>query len=378
VGESHANRARARAVASFNASGAELFAGRQVVDAVYRGELKAWVDATKTLETFAFGKLIIATGARERFLPFPGWTLPGVFGVGGLQALVRSGYDVRRKRIIVAGSGPLLMAVAAHLKQDGAEIVSIHEQASARRLVKFGARMLLNSGKTYQALGLCVELAGTPYRTGSWPVEAEGREALTSVRLSNGRRTWTERCDLLACGFHLVPNTELAALFGCNIVEGLVEVDSNQQTSLANVYCAGEPTGVAGLDAAIVQGQVAGHAAAGLEGKNANLQRRRNAEAAFGRAMSRAFALRSEVLSLARPDTIVCRCEDVRFAQAQATPQAGWTDAKLQTRCGMGSCQGRVCGPALEAIFGWRNASIRSPLFPIPLEAMCSCTAPRT
>jgi NADPH-dependent 2,4-dienoyl-CoA reductase/sulfur reductase-like enzyme len=128
------------------------------------------------------------------------------------------------------------------------------------------------------------------------------------------------------------------------------------------------------VDAAIVQGQIAGLAAAGLEGKAALLSHRRNVEAAFGRAMSRAFALRSEILSLARPDTIICRCEDVRFdkVQAQATPQAGWTDAKLQTRCGMGSCQGRVCGPALEAIFGWRNASIRSPLFPIPLAAMCS------
>jgi NADPH-dependent 2,4-dienoyl-CoA reductase/sulfur reductase-like enzyme len=374
VNESHANSARARAIALFKTSGAELFAGRQVVDAGSPGELRVWVDATQTLETFAFVKLVIATGARERFLPFPGWTLPGVVGVGGLQALVRSGYEVRGKRVVVAGTGPLLMAVAAHLKQDGAEIVSIHEQASMRQLVKFGARLLLNSGKSFQALRLCTELARVTYRTGSWPVEAEGHDAVTGVRLSDGRRTWIEPCDLLACGFHLVPNTELAALLGCSIVEGAAQVDNNQRTSLANIYCAGEPTGIAGLDAAIVQGKIAGLAAAGLEAKVAPLLRKRNAEVAFGRAMSRAFALRSEILNLARPDTIVCRCEDVRLAQvqAQATSQAGWTDAKLQTRCGMGSCQGRVCGPALEAIFGWRNASIRSPLFPIPLKAMCS------
>jgi NADPH-dependent 2,4-dienoyl-CoA reductase/sulfur reductase-like enzyme len=197
---------------------------------------------------------------------------------------------------------------------------------------------------------------------------------LTSVRLSNGRHSWTERCDLLACGFHLVPNTELAALLGCSMAEGVVQVDSNQQTSLSRVFCAGEPTGIAGVGSAMLQGEIAGLVAAGLKSQAAQLHGRRNSEAAFGRAMSRAFALRKELLNLARPDTIVCRCEDVRLAQVQAqvTHQAGWTDAKLQTRCGMGSCQGRVCGPALEAIFGWCNASIRPPLSPIPVAAMCS------
>ena len=85
AGKSHASPARERAIAWFEASGAELFSGRQVVDRGEPGELKAWADASQKLETFGFGKLIIATGARERFLPFPGWTLPGVFGAGGLQ-----------------------------------------------------------------------------------------------------------------------------------------------------------------------------------------------------------------------------------------------------------------------------------------------------
>ena len=90
--------------------------------------------------------------------------------------------------------------------------------------------------------------------------------------------------------------------------------------------------------------------------------------------MDRAFALRDELRTLPKPDTIICRCEDVRFAQAQkqANPQSGWTDAKLQTRCGMGTCQGRICGPALNALFGWRNTSVRSPIFPVPLAALCS------
>jgi len=365
---------RAGAIISFESSGAELYTGRQVVDLRAPSELMTWVDATQSLETFAFKRLIIATGARERFLPFPGWTLPGVFGAGGLQALARTGYNVSGKRIVVAGTGPLLLSVAAHLKQDGAKIVSINEQAPMSRLIKFGFALMLRPGKILQGIRFRTELAGVPYRIGRWPVEAEGDEKLTGVRLSDGQRTRTEHCDLLACGFHLIPNTELAALLGCRIVDGAVQVDENQQTSVGSIYCAGEPTGIAGVDDAVLQGEIAGLAASGMEQKATRLQGKRSAEAAFGRAMDRAFALRGELFSLAKPDTIVCRCEDVSFDQisAQAAPQVGWTHAKLQTRCGMGSCQGRVCGPALEAIFGWRNNSIRSPLFPIPVAAMCS------
>jgi hypothetical protein len=96
--------------------------------------------------------------------------------------------------------------------------------------------------------------------------------------------------------------------------------------------------------------------------------------------MSRAFALRAEVLKLAEPDTIVCRCEDVRFGDLEGNnmPRTGWTDAKLQTRCGMGPCQGRICGPALDALFGWRNASVRPPVFPIPIAALCSAPPQET
>ncbi len=365
---------KASSVARFEASGATLFSGRQVVDADASGKLDAWVSSPQTLETFTFERLILATGARERFLPFPGWTLPGVFGAGGLQALVRGGYDIRGKRVAVAGTGPLLLAVAAHLKQDGAEIVLVAEQAPLRRLVPFGLSLISNPAKLLQGMRLRAELAGVPYRTGCWPIAAEGDENVQAVRFSNGVRIWTERCDLLACGFHLVPNTELAMLLGCKVGEGGVQVNAEQQTSVPNVYCAGEPTGIAGVDAAMLQGEVAGLAASGQATTAARLYRKRDSQIAFGRVMDLAFALREELRTLSEPDTIVCRCEDVRFAQVQqqANPQNVWTDAKLQTRCGMGPCQGRICGPALNALFGWRNTSVRSPIFPVPIAALCS------
>lgn len=384
VAASRMDRARIRAVERFEASGATLFSGRQVVDADVSsesgrlGRLDAWAGATQTLETFTFERLILATGARERFLPFPGWTMPGVFGAGGLQALVRSGYEIRGKRVAVAGTGPLLLAVAAHLKQDGAEIVLVAEQAPLQRLIAFGGSLLSNPKKLLQGTRLRAELAGVPYRTGCWPVAAEGNGNVQAVRFSNGSRTWTEHCDLLACGFHLVPNTELAMLLGCKVGEGGVQVDAEQRTSVQNVYCAGEPTGIAGVDAAMLQGEIAGLAASGQAAAAARLFGKRDAQIAFGRAMDRAFALRDELRMLPEPDTIVCRCEDVRFAQVkeqvkgQTSPQIGWTDAKLQTRCGMGSCQGRICGPALNALLGWRNTSVRSPIFPVPIAALCS------
>ena len=328
---------KARSIARFKASGATLFSGRQVVDADASGnsgKLDAWAASTQALETFTFERLILATGARERFLPFPGWTLPGVFGAGGLQALVRGGYDIRGKRVAVAGTGPLLLAVAAHLKQDGAEIVLVTEQAPLRRLVPFGLSLISHPGKLLQGMRLRAELAGVPYRIGCWPVAVEGDGNVRAVRFTDGARIWTERCDLLACGFHLVPNTELAMLLGCKVGEGGVQVNAEQQTSVPNVYCAGEPTGIAGVDAATLQGEIAGLAASGQAAAAARLRGKRDAQIAFGHAMDRAFALRDELRTLPEPDTIVCRCEDVRFAQVQqqANSQSGWTEAKLQTR----------------------------------------------
>jgi NADPH-dependent 2,4-dienoyl-CoA reductase/sulfur reductase-like enzyme len=291
-----------------------------------------------------------------------------VFGAGGLQALVKGGYSVSGKRIAVVGSGPLLLAVAAHLQEDGATIVALAEQAPLGRLAAFGAKLALHPAKLVQGAGYRAALAGVRYRTGCWPVAAEGSGKLTGVRLTNGRRTWTVACDLLACGFHLVPNTELAQLLGCELRGDSVAVDEYQRTSVANVFCAGEPTGIAGLDAALVQGQIAGLVATGKIDKARPLLRRRSAERTFGEGLTRAFALRDELASLCEAETIVCRCEDVRFARLQA--HTSWTEAKLQTRCGMGPCQGRICGPAVETIFGWKNASVRPPLFPVPISAL--------
>lgn len=371
--------ARDNALREFSESKALLLTGRRVIDAQQPRNLRAFVEAAGMVESFTCDRLILATGGRERFLPFPGWTLPGVFGAGGLQALVKSGCDVAGKRVVVAGTGPLLLAVAAHLQEYGAEIIAVAEQASLHTLLPFAARLWSRPGKLLQGARYRATLMTVPYRTSCWPVAAEGTDKVTAVCLTDGKRIWTEPCDLLACGFHLVPNTELAALLGCKIVssefqDDFVAVDSKQQTSLEDIYCVGEPTGIAGVDAALIQGKIAGLAATNQTDEAKKLFKRRNREQAFGNGLDRAFALRPELKTIAQPDTIVCRCEDVRYAQLQSQPS--WTDAKLQTRCGMGPCQGRICGPAVQTLFGWRNSSIRPPIFPVPLSALLSAATP--
>lgn len=365
------NAASMRAVRRLERSGAELLSGHRIFDAPTAGHLRALCDATGRVVELRYGQLILATGARERFLPFPGWTLPGVFGAGGLQAMVSSGLQIEGKRVVVAGTGPLLLAVAAHLRRAGAVVVSVAEQAPRTRLLAFAAALCLQPAKALQGLRYKSNLRGVPYRLGCWPIAALPESSgtrLGAVRLTNGKRTWEEACDLLACGFHLVPNTELACLLGCSLQAGFVRVDRGQLTSVPGIYCVGEPTGIGGLVAALLQGEIAGRAAAGITAHRL-LSRAAARERRFTYRLAKAFTLRNELRRLPRPETIVCRCEDVPYRDLQG--RGGWTEAKLQTRCGMGPCQGRICGPALEFLCGWGAASVRPPLSPVPVSALC-------
>ena len=328
---------------------------------------------------FDYEKLIITTGARERFLPFPGWTLPNVLGAGGLQALVKGGLSLKGKRIVVAGTGPLLLAVAKYLRSKGAKVSAIVEQAPQRKLNRFALNLVRSPRKLFQAAALRASLLGIPYLANSWVTEVKCRSPRVSkdvtsdstmnsllITLNRNGKAQAMECDYLACGFHLVPNTELVSLLGCDLTDGLVDVDEFQLTSRENVYCAGEPTGIGGVESSLIEGAIAGHAAAG-NGKEARaLFQKRDRTRNFGVELNTAFALRHELRHLSDPQTVVCRCEDVQYEKLAAF--GDWRTAKLQTRCGMGPCQGRVCGAAVEFIFGWTPDSVRPPIFPVKLE----------
>lgn len=309
-------------------------------------------------------KLILATGARERFLPFPGWTLGGVMGAGGLQAMVKSGLPISGKRVVVAGSGPLLLAVAAYLKAHGAVIAAICEQAPLTKLAKFSLALLAEPSKLAQAVRYRRKLRSVPFRAEWWPVLAYGMdERLRGVVLTNGRARMKMDCDYLACGFHLVPNTELPSLLGCRIESSAAVVNSSQESSIPGIYCAGETTGVGGLDKSLAEGAIAGYAATGQTALVRSLQSKRRRTLRFAHALDQAFTLRSELRSLSEPDTFVCRCEDVTYGRL--CEHTSWRAAKLHTRCGMGPCQGRICGAATHFLFDWTVDSVRPPAVPV-------------
>ena len=315
-----------------------------------------------------FQKLVIATGARELSLPFPGWTLPGVMGAGGLQALVKSGLPVKGKKVILGGSGPLLLAVAAHLRKFGASVKLIAEQASRSAVLRFGFRLFEYPGKLLQAAGLVSKLASVHVHHNCWVTAAEGNGRLECLHFIQNDKTWTERCDYAGIGYGLYPNAEVASLLGCRMNGPAVAIDERQQSSIDGVYCAGECTGVGGVDLSLIEGEIAGYTACGRHDRAKHLLSRRTKARLFVQHLDATFALRPELKSLARQSTIVCRCEDVTFEQLSS--YTSFRAAKLQRRCGMGPCQGRICGPATEFLFGWRAGSVRPPLFPARFESL--------
>jgi len=351
-------------------AGVAVLCGLRVVDQPEARVLLA--ESAEGFSELAYEKLVLATGARERFLPFPGWTLPNVMGAGGLQAMVKSGLPMDGKRVVVAGTGPLLLAVAAYLRGHGAQIPLVCEQATWGSLTRFGLALSRWPAKIVQGLQLRHDLTGTQFAANSWPLAAHGQQALESVTITRAGKVETIPCDYLACGFHLVPNIELPLLLGCGVANGYVTVDDFQQTTMPSIFCAGEPTRIGGVELALIEGQIAGLAIAGHAAKARALFGKREKARRFAQLLDRTFQLRSELSKLPAAETMICRCEDVPYSRLRK--HTSWRAAKLHTRCGMGPCQGRVCGPATRFLFNWNPDSVRPPVFPARIETMAAAT----
>lgn len=369
VGTAPPERAR-RWLARLARSGATVLSGAKVLDVQRSANGDFAVEAERGSSPLVVSgpRLVLATGARELFLPFPGWTLPGVLGVGGAQALLSSGMSFAGKRVVIAGSGPLLLPVAASLARAGARLAIVAEQAPGARVGAFAARLIRRPATLAQAARYRAAFARTPYRAGTWIRRADGAAALRRVTLTDGRSTRDYDCDVLCVAFGLVPNTELPRLVGCSVDRGVVRVDARQAASVAGAFCAGEPTGIGGVELALVEGEIAGLCAAGREEDALPLGARREGARRVAAALARAFELRPELRLLAEPDTIVCRCEDVTFSAL--SPAWSTRQAKLYTRCGMGPCQGRICGAALHFLHGWEPDTVRAPVEPVLLSTL--------
>jgi NADPH-dependent 2,4-dienoyl-CoA reductase/sulfur reductase-like enzyme len=318
-----------------------------------------------------YGALILTTGARELLLPFPGWTLPGVTGAGGLQALAKQGWPLAGRRVVIAGSGPLLLAAAATAKRHGARVLGIYEQASEATVHRFARQLWRWPGKALQAALLRMQLTGIPYRCGSIVARAIGNDALQLIEVDGPHGIERIECDQLAVGYGLVPNVELAQMLGCTMKhEGAhprVDVDGMQRTSVAHVYAAGELCGIGGRDSAWLEGRIAGMAATGAAIDASLLRKQRHARG-FAATLREHFTLDPYIYDLAEPSTLICRCEDVTLQALDHYDDA--RSAKLATRCGMGACQGRVCGTALAELGRFPRGGQRPPLFPARLATL--------
>jgi NADPH-dependent 2,4-dienoyl-CoA reductase/sulfur reductase-like enzyme len=324
----------------------DVIHGARIFDV--KGQTALAESGTNLIE-IAYRALVLATGARERFLPFPGWTLPNVVGAGGLQALVKSGMPIKGKRVVIAGSGPLLLAVAHYLRDHGADVRLIVEQTPRIKLARFALGLIASPNKGLQALALSRGLSGIPFRYGSWVTRADGNEKVERVLIRTGSKIQTIECDYLAVGFHLVPNLELAALLGCELSHEGVAVDLSQRTSLVDVFCAGETSGIGGLDLSLVEGQIAGYTATGDSESAHRLFGERSRARKFAARLNSTFALRDELKRLPTPETIICRCEDVSWKELQE--HGSWRAAKLHTRCGMGPARDVFAAP--RSISSW-------------------------
>jgi len=354
-----AKRHRQRIAAQANI---EMFPGTRVI--AQAGAHSLLVEDAQQGRVIHYRKLILCTGARELLLPFPGWTLPGVTGAGGLQALIKGGLAVSGERLVIAGSGPLLLASAATARDNGARVLRIAEQASWPKVAGFAAQLPRWPHKLLQAFGLF----HPGYRAASHVLAALGSERLEAVRLRQGGKILEIPCERLACGFGLIPNTQLGQALGCRLENHAIAVDAGQASSQTDILAAGECTGFGGSELAQVEGAIAGHMAVGERQAAHRLWPQRRRWQAFADALRTTFALQPALSQLSAPDTLVCRCEDVPYASLSG--HADWTSAKLSRRCGMGACQGRICGAATQVLFGWQPPAPRPPFSPARIETL--------
>ncbi|WP_043263036.1 NAD(P)/FAD-dependent oxidoreductase [Streptomyces sp. CT34] len=324
--------------------------------------------------------VLLATGAYERQLPFPGWTLPGVVGAGGAQAMVKSGLVLPGRRVVVAGSGPLLPAVAASLATAGARVPAVVEASGYLGYARHPRALATNVHKTAEAAvhGATLLRHRVRLRTRSAVTQVHGDDRVAAVTVSRLDRDWrpvpgTGRriaCDALAVGHGLVPQLELATGLGCatrRTQDGscALDLDADQQTSVLGVWAAGETGGVGGVRLARVEGELAGLAIAArlrerpaltAGGRARTLRRRRDRMRAFAAVMAAAHAPGPGWSRWLDDATDVCRCEEVTAGRIrEAVADYGARDArtvKLLTRAGMGWCQGRMCGTAVACLAG--------------------------
>ena len=361
-------------------------------------------DGTERIEA---GTLVLAPGAYDRPVPFPGWTLPGVVTAGGAQNLMKAYRVLPGHRVLIAGSGPLLLVVAHYLLSGGADVVAIAEAAPLRGLWRYAHRMLPHLNFVQQGYRYRREIqqAGVPFLPGHVIRRALGKDAVTGAVIAPCDDHWRPRpgperefnVDAVVVGYGFVSSSELLRLCGAAhryepALGGWVPVRSRDlETTVPGVFAAGDGAGVAGSAVALAEGHYAGLNVARRLGRLTGRAYEREANrargrllhlAGFRRVMDELYRFGSGIYMLADDATTLCRCEEITVGMATAAIRDGAShvnEVKAWTRAGMGRCQGRMCGPALaHLVAGATDSSVedagvfspRPPLKPVPLEVL--------
>lgn len=365
------------------------------------------IQSSGRAEVIKPSKLVLACGAHERPVAFPGWTLPGVITAGAAQTLLKSQGILPGHKILMAGTGPLQIAVAAQLVEAGARLVGVLEAGKVGGLFGSGPRFWgqwdrLREGVQYWRT---LRSAKVPLMFGRTVVRAEGDISLSSAVTMELADDWSPipgsesrvETDALCLGFGLVPSTKLARLLSCKLTYdptrgGYVPVhDDSMQTSVPGVFVAGEAAGIGGAKVAELQGRIAANSILLQLGKgNANQSRSRiesarrelKSELRFAKSMNELFVPRQGIQKLLTDDTIVCRCEEVTVGQLLRDRPA-WSvsldSVRTVTRVGMGNCQGTMCETLVAELLARETGKpiaevgtyqVRPPLKPVPVGAL--------
>jgi len=378
------------AIKAAAAAGAVLRSSCDLIDATPAPAL-VWLDrGAGGLHEAAPRALLLATGARERPVAFPGWTLPGVMNVGAMQIALKQGGAVPVGPVVLMGQGPLLLLVLAQLAKAGADLRAVLAFDDA--FPRAGAVQLLRAVRGDPALvaeGLRLVLARrrVPVFRGVRSVRALGESRLAHIAFDSDAGPQEIACDWLGVHDGVIPNTQATRLLGLphrwdTAQRCLVpEVDETGRAGDTPVWIAGDGSGIGGARLAGLRGQITGHAIVrALRPDAHDAAAARTAQMAAWRAGPARALVNTlwpprDPLAMVDNDTVICRCEGVRAGAVRAAVAAGATGpnrVKVATRCGMGPCQGRMCEPLLAQVLIRAGATpgalrIRPPLKPVLL-----------
>lgn len=349
--------------------------------------------------------IILATGAMERPMPIPGWTLPGVMTAGSGQILLKSAGAVPEAPVVLAGCGPLLLLLAAQYLRAGTEVAAILDTTSPdhyRAAFKYLPGALRNTSTLFKGIGLLRELrrAGIRHIKGVSALRAEGDGQLERVSWQQkGVDIWqTLETPNLMLHQGVIPNTQITRAVGCRHewdkqqLAWRPSLDEWLNTDIEGIAVAGDGGGIVGAKASAMQGQLAGLGAALALGKSTLSNSSAQAQS-VRKALFRDTSIRPFLDVMYRPakqwrlpddNTLACRCEEVTGGEIRRMAEMGCrgpNQTKSFTRCGMGPCQGRMCGITVSELLADANHQsveetgyyrLRPPFKPVTLGQLAS------